>query len=489
MRNLSRAEDFVSKYEIKIGIEEEVFIVNKKGFLSPFSEELVSTLIKMIGEENQLLENARRWLLGLQWEPNPSQIEYVTRAVKYWKVKDAIKFGRKLLGQAAKKISHRIFLGSMHPIQSDPLPINGTHINISFKPVNKKKISKELLTYVFNHVRNHIPEIIAMTANTPLMGGKPSGYASSRLAFSRVLKPSNFAVVKRKPVTVIPREMRSFTRYGVLFEKLKKYKARIITNPLGVRLLDITPRGPDTNIVEDMRTSVSTSRIEIRVIDNQITEEYLSDIVKILLALSVEAIFKFEKEEKVTERKKLLRNRDRAIKNGTAAIFINDDGTTINARESIIKLMERISPFLDALNLKLETKLELGIPEIEVFGSPDIIDEYEALSELENKGKICVDVRLEGKRLCKTLFGEAVEIGEMKKVSGLLFPEYQCTWTYTGNGLIRNFNKIIVKHWLATKNGYIPIFKNDKIERCRNPLTHLSSIFNTIGKRVIYQFA
>ena len=68
---------------------------------------------------------------GLDAEPSPSQIEYVTLPLPPNEIEEAMRAGRRLLADAAKQLGYRIFSQSLHPIQSDPHPMCGTHINVS----------------------------------------------------------------------------------------------------------------------------------------------------------------------------------------------------------------------------------------------------------------------------------------------------------------------------------------------------------------------
>ena len=197
-------DKFLDNYNIKIGLEEEIFITNSKGFLISQSETLSSALITMLRENEELLKQARNYLFGLQWEPHPSQIEYVTRPVHPSRVKEIVTFARRILAKAAGSISAKIYTGSIHPVQSNPTPLNGTHISVSVFRKDKRRPTIKMIQYIHNHIRNHLPEIIALTANSPICDGEKLEIASARLHFSRVLTPSNFAVIKRMPISYVP---------------------------------------------------------------------------------------------------------------------------------------------------------------------------------------------------------------------------------------------------------------------------------------------
>ena len=480
MGDISRLLDNLN---VLIGIEEEVFIVNSKGFLAPHAEMVSAELIRLLREDEFLLKKTANRLMGLQWEPNPSQIEYVTRPMELDKVEETVSFARKLLAMAADRISCKIYTGSVHPVQSSPFPINGMHVSISIFKRKKKRPTIKTIQYVHNHVRNHLPEIIALTANSPVVAGRYIGYASARLFFSRVLVPSNYAVVKHVPMSFIPREKRSVFRYIVIFERNQKKKvARIIAHRHGLRLLDITPRGPFTNIIEDFSKSRRESRVEIRAIDIQSSVQSLSDIVKIMVALSIEAISKLVKGEKIGERPNMIENRNRAIKNGINAMFLKENGGEISARESVLNMIERVETVLDEMGLKLKSSLRKAVPETERFPKIIIKDDYPELFELIDKGRTIVRVKTDRKSLIPVNYNKEREKIDKKYLTGIVFADYTLDWQEEDN-IVQRFTKITRNYWLMTLEGYVKINKKDKIIGARNPITQLYVILKKMNER------
>lgn len=175
------------KYRFKVGIEEEGFTLNKLGFLTQYSYTVAEDLLNMIQKDREKLLEVRKILLGIQWEPDPSQIEYVTHPHDLQDIYQAIKFSRTTLGECAYRNGLVMAFISMHPVQSMPLPINGTHINISYSGISEARRLGQL-NYVANYLRKYMPEIIAATANTPIYRGIYNEYTSNRLRLSKVLK-------------------------------------------------------------------------------------------------------------------------------------------------------------------------------------------------------------------------------------------------------------------------------------------------------------
>lgn len=458
--------------QVLIGLEEELFLLNKMGFLSRFSELLLHRLVRDLSRER--LEKARRYLMGIQWEPNPSQIEYVTRPMSFPELEEAVRFSRKLIARAAIRTNQLIYVGSVHPVESNPLPLNGTHVNVS---VSSNGVpSNKLLAAIYMHIRNHLPEIIAVTANSPIMNGRVHGLGSARMMYSRVLKPSGPVMMRRRPVSFIPWRERSKTRYGVIFRKMKLFKSELVFDPAGDRLKEIAIRGPSTNIPEDIHTTKRSSRVEVRGIDNQATEDYLLDTALMIAGLAYEAAVLVGKGVRIRERKNLQRNRNRAIRHGIEADFILDGGERVKARDSFLLMMDRIEEYVSSIG-SMRSDLKNGIPEVIRIGMPEIVDQ-EKFSKLEERNRIVVTVRLSGGRDCMDFMGNRFHVsGEVK---GLLFPEYSLEFREE-SGIVRKFDRIEKRYWLLSKDGYIPLSESDEVVKAITPVGHMARMIERLG--------
>jgi hypothetical protein len=461
--------------QVLVGLEEELFLLNKMGFLSRFSEILLHRLVKDLSGDRDRLEKARKYLMGIQWEPNPSQIEYVTRPMGFSELEEAVKFSRKLIARAAIRTNQLIYVGSVHPVESNPLPLNGTHVNVSIS--SNGTPSNKLLAAIYMHIRNHLPEIIAVTANSPIMNGRIHGLGSARMMYSRVLKPSGPVIMRKRPVSFIPWRERSKTRYGVIFRKMKLFKSELVFDPTGDRLKEIAIRGPSTNIPEDIHTTKRSSRVEVRGVDNQATEEYLLDTALIIAGLAYEAAVLVGKGVKIRERKNLQRNRSRAIRHGIEAEFILDGGERVKARDSFLLMMDRIKEYIDSIG-SMSSGLREGVPEIIRIGMPEIVDQ-EKFSKLEEKNRVVATIRLSGGRDGISLTGERFHVtGEVK---GLLFPEYSLKFREE-NGIVRKFDRIEKRYWLLSKEGYIPLMESDDVIKAITPIGHMAKILEKLGE-------
>ncbi|MCR8432745.1 MAG: glutamate-cysteine ligase family protein [Candidatus Korarchaeota archaeon] len=472
-------EESARDFRIRVGIENELMTVNDKGFIIPAATLIVNKIIDDIVSKKVDASVLNKYLYGIQWEPHPAQLEIVTQPFNYPNVEKNMRFIYDYLDNAAGEKNVKIYLGSMHPIQSSPFPINGTHVSISIVPKRRKVMPRKFLAYVHNNIRRYLPELIALTANSPVMASKYSGFASSRLYYSRVLKPSRYAIIKRSKTTVIPREKRALLKYAFIFTRDKRYENKVIVNQIGMRLLELTPRGPHTNIVEDHDSSPESSRVEVRFIDNPSTLEYLTDITNILIGVSLEAIDMLRKNEKIPNRAFLSENRLRAIRDGIQAEFLGEDGEPIPARESVLGMINRIKLYLDSLGIKLKTSLGDGIPEIEKFGKPVIVSECETIQEYLNQGKVFLRIQLSSNRTLIDFSGNREAIGA-RVIYGLVFPEYKLEWTTYSRNIISRFTRIYTSYWILTKRGYVKIHPDDKVISAKTPIGVLTQVFGSI---------
>lgn len=456
------------KYKFRVGVEEEGFTLNKLGFLTQYSYLVAEDLLNMIQRDTEKLFEVRRILLGIQWEPDPSQIEYVTHPLDLEEIYEAIKFSRTTLGRCASRHELVMAFISMHPIQSMPLPINGTHINISYTGISEARRLGQL-NYVANYLRNHIPEIIAATANTPVYRGINNGYTSNRLRLSNVLKKSGYSKLTIKPFRIIPPTMRERFRYGILFERIRRYIRRIEVSRDGDRLLDMTIRGPYTNIIEDTFKAPETTRLEIRLIDNQLDINYLNDVIVFLVGLIYEGLEKYGEGKDIKERENLDILREAAIRHGVDAEA--EDGEPLG--EKIREIIERIEPHIAALGLKFKSKLKHGIPESKLLNIR-IKDKNPEITRLRIEGHQWIEIKILGRRKLTKLNGETRTISK-GTYKGMVMPEYKIEFTEK-NGLLKRIKKIYIKHYLYTRDGYIELKSNDTVQKSLRPIERFLEI-------------
>ena len=271
--------DQYDQYQVLCGIEEEFLIIKKNGTLADVADDIMVKSAEILERDSSLLNSLQVKIRGLDAEPSRSQIEYVTLPLPPSQIEQAIIEGRRLVIKAANQIGAKILAQSLHPTQSDPNPISGTHLNVS---VQKKGaiMTPEHIKAVYNYLWNYLPEIIAISANSPIYRGNINNIASNRCANSSVLKRNGFAVIEvpeNRPALVPMRY------YGRMRYKLKigyekdEFSKKVIANSRGERLVDISPRGPFCNISDDADELPSRNRVEVRIIDVQFNQQDLLD--------------------------------------------------------------------------------------------------------------------------------------------------------------------------------------------------------------------
>lgn len=463
--------ELAERLKIKIGVENELLTVNRRGLLVSMSQLIVNEIINDIANKRINIAHMKKLIYGLQWEPHPAQIEIVTQPLPFHLIYDAINLMWSYLSKVARRKSLRIYVGSVHPVQSNPFPLNGTHVSLSIIPKNRRVMPRKFLVYIHNIIRNYTPELIAISANSPIIAGMYSGYASSRLFYSRVLKPSKYAIIRRSKATIIPREKRSLMKYAFIFTSEKKYEHRVVADQVGLRFLDVTPRGPYTNIIEDRWADPRVSRIEVRFLDNPTEAEYLMDLIALLLGLSLKGIHHALKNEKLRERQYLLQNRMNAIRDGINATII-EDSKEIPIRDKVVALIAELEQYLDALGIRLTTSIRHGRPEMEHYGPPRITTENEKLMNDLSQRKLFVTVHLSGTRTLIDFTGSRVRLTR-KIISGIAFPEYKLTWKENKQGAIARYKTIHISFWLLTRHGYIRLYPEDKIIKSKTPISRI----------------
>ncbi|MFX0211015.1 MAG: glutamate-cysteine ligase family protein, partial [Candidatus Hodarchaeota archaeon] len=344
------AEDPCQNYNVLCGIEEEFLIINKEGTLVNAADELMVRAAEILEQDSRRLDFLQLKIRGLDAEPSPSQIEYVTLPLPPKDIAEAMKAGRKLLADAATQLGYRILSQSLHPIQSDPNPMCGTHINVSAQTAGL--MQAEELAAVHDYLWNYLPELIALSANSPIFKGTRTNIASNRISNSTVLKPNGTSRIQipKRNATLVPMQYYGRMRYTLRLagERVKK----VITNPRGERFVDITPRGPLTNIGDDEDSALTTNRVEIRIFDVQQDFDYLLDIVYLCCVSALHAIYLYTTGEIILDPNHTA-NVERAVFNGLNAHFIRNGSKEESLRESITRWIDDTEKYQEMLGIKI----------------------------------------------------------------------------------------------------------------------------------------
>lgn len=451
------AEDPCQNYNVLCGIEEEFLIINKNGTLVNAADELMVRAAEILERDSKRLDFLQLKIRGLDAEPSPSQIEYVTLPLPPKDIAEAMKAGRKLLSDAAAQLGYRIFSQSLHPIQSDPHPMCGTHINVSVQTGGFMHV--EELAAVHDYLWNYLPELIALSANSPIFQGSRTNIASNRISNSTVLKPNGSARIQipNREAALVPIQYYGRMRYTLRLagENVNK----VVTNPRGERLVDITPRGPLTNIADDENSSLTTNRVEVRIFDVQQDFEYLLDLAYLCCVSALHAIYLYT-TGKITPDPNHISNVERAIFNGVNAHFIRDGSQDVSLQESVTRWVNETEKYQEMLGVKIQklpkikTEFRQGELEVELV--------TRKIEELRQQGKVYAVVQLNKSRTITGPRGKKYGVSRGTQVQGKLSVDYKLTFQEEDN-IVTNFQGIKITNILDVQGIKIPLDNKDRI--------------------------
>ena len=182
-------------------------------------------------------------------------------------------------------------------------------------------------------LRGFLPELVALSANSPFWQGRDTGLASTRVKLSEGL-----------PRTGPPPALGSFAGFEQLVEQ-------------GVR----TGCFPDyTHIWWDVRPHPRLGTIEIRICDGQTRVENVAALAALVQSLVAALGSAFECEQELPACPDLIleENRWRALRDGLEARLIDlDGGGERSAPDAIRALAERCAPAAEALGCAEELEL------------------------------------------------------------------------------------------------------------------------------------
>ncbi len=458
-----RLRRFVTGLEVRVGIEEELFLVDEAGRLVKVADDVMKTAAEMLDTNRRLLDTCWDYILGLDPEPNPAQIEYMTLPLDPARAAEACRVGRHLIKAAAEELGYKVLLESMHPFESDPLPINGTHINVMVKHAHQPYMKPEQMLVVYNWLWYNLPLIIAATANSPYCCKGKRVAASSRLARSRVLKPNYRATIRplEKKPALTRTQYYGRLRYKLRLRRDTEFEERVVAHPDGRRLVDITPRGPASNVTGDENESPTRNRVEVRAIDNQKSWRYLHDTIMLNVGLAIEALYMYEEKDKEPPNDPHhFENRNEAIKKGIKAKFIYSD-EKVRAKDMLKETIERISQFLDPLGIQFLSPMEKG--KVELENRPRISVEYADKQVIKLIGSYVKVVLGSSKKI--EMNGRKYEIPKGATIVGKLVPITTYEYRESTNGFILDITKIKIRVGIKRYKVVIPLDEDDQIVR------------------------
>ncbi|MBD3215395.1 MAG: hypothetical protein GF311_22490 [Candidatus Lokiarchaeota archaeon] len=469
-------------YEVLCGIEEEFFIINKDGTLVEVADDLMETVAEFLSKNEDLLESVKLKIRSLDPEPSPSQIEYVTLPLPPTELEEATKMGRKLLADAASKLGVKIFAQSLHPIQSNPNPIVGTHINVSIHEKHYVMKPKELRA-VYNYLWNYLPEIIGISANSPIYQGEETGIASNRCVKSNVLKPNGFAKFKQpeKGPALVQMEYYGRLRYNLRIGSGEdEFEKSVIANSRGARLVDISPRGPSSNIGEDKDDSPSRNRVEIRIIDVQQDLQDVLDLAYLCCASAYHALY-LNSTGNILKDTYHETNLKAAIRDGHKAKFERGNGSSESISESVKRWFDEINEYQKYLGIEIQSLPEEKLTKEPLQKKINIDFRTKDFEKLRRRGQGYVEVRLGDSRIIEDDRRNRYKVKGGARVHGNLSSDYNLSYEEK-DGIITTFKDISVINILEVQGLKIPLKENDKILNSLSETDYLARrLFSGLG--------
>ena len=461
-------QDPYNEYQVLCGIEEEFLIINKDGTLARAADDIMVKSAEILEKDTNFLNSLQVKIRGLDAEPSPSQIEYVTLPLPPASLQQAVVEGRTLVIRAAKQLGVKILAQSLHPIQSDPNPISGTHINVSVQRKGSL-MTPEDLKAVYNYLWNYLPEIIAISANSPIFRGNITNIASNRCANSTVLKRNGFAVIEvpeNRPA-LVPMQYYGRMRYRLkIGYEEDEFSKKIITNNRGERLVDITPRGPFTNISEDNDELPSRNRVEVRIVDVQHNVEDLLDIAYLCCVSALYAHYLHSTGEIIQDPYHNM-NVENAIANGFKSIFQRNNGTKESLEKSVSRWLEETMKYQDYLGISIKNLPSKKFQTELLQKDLDIEYETRKIEKLRQQGNNQAIVELVEPRIVTDRKGNKYKIRSGAQIRGTLSAKYNFSYDEI-NGLVTNFKGIKVVNHLIVQNLKIPLNENDRVLRVQS---------------------
>jgi glutamate---cysteine ligase / carboxylate-amine ligase len=331
--------NFGTSTPYSLGIEEELQLVD------PETLELVSWI-------EPILETVRGETIRERVEPEllQSVLELSTRiAVTVEEAVDEVVDLRSRLGRIAADHGVALAAAGTHPFSrhddqrvtdrprytelaeslgwlASRQPVFGLHVHVGAGSAAKAIACADGL-------RDHVPELLALSANSPLRHGRPTGHASTRAA-----------ILEDLPRSGLPPALESFEAFEHLVES-------------GVRAGCFSDY---TYLWWDVRPHPRLGTVEMRICDAQTHVSSVAGIAALVqaLAATIGSAFACGEVAPASSTVVLEENRRRAARDGLEARLIGlADGTEQPAVEVIRALVERCAPAADALGCAEELEL------------------------------------------------------------------------------------------------------------------------------------
>jgi carboxylate-amine ligase len=233
--------------------------------------------------------------------------------------------------------------------------IFGLHVHVGLA-------STEQAIYVFNAIRQYLPELLALSANSPFWQGKETGLQSSR---SKVFD--------------------SFPRSGIpqAFAGWADYEALVM------RMMRVGAIKDYSYIWWDVRPHPRFGTIEVRVCDAQTRAADSLALAALIQATCAWLAERFDAGEPLNAQPRLLINENKwsAARHGLDGEFIDlERDVTVPTRQAVTNLIERVEPYAAQLGAEAQFAALDGL--LVRNGAVRQLDEYARTGSLMSVGEL-----------------------------------------------------------------------------------------------------
>jgi hypothetical protein len=240
-----------------------------------------------------------------------------------------------------------------------------------------------------------------------------------------------------------------------------EFSRKVITNNRGERLVDITPRGPFTNINDDQDELPTRNRIEVRIVDVQQTIEDLLDLAYLCCISGLHAIY-LQKIGVIKQDDYHKTNLENAIANGNKAVLKRENGKTESLEESLSRWIEETSKYQDYLGINIKNLPSEKLQREPLQQQFEVKYKTRRIEKLRQQGKNHAIVELGDSRVVTDPNGARYKIEAGAKIRGIISATYKLFYEEI-DGLVTEFNGFTVANNLDVENLSIPLNENDRV--------------------------
>jgi len=306
-----------------VGVEEEYFVVDSDGYPTAGSDELVyenEAPAPITGDVDHelfkfVLETRTEKLAGPT--AAPEAVREIRRTLQNYAADHGFQIAAAGIHPAADWQEHEHAEKPRYRSQLDRIQYPqhrnttaGLHVHVGVDDADKA-------VWIADEIRQYLPLILAVAANSPFWNGFDTGLASARAK-----------IFENLPNTGMPTAFETFENYRQFEE----------------RMLETDAIKDSGELWYDVRPHTGIGTVEVRIPDAQDRVGHVDGIVEYVHALVIDLAKRYEDGESATEmRRELLdENKWRATRHGHETDLIQPDGRTVSLGELVEREVDRL---------------------------------------------------------------------------------------------------------------------------------------------------